>query len=68
MRVTAMLDDEWLAKAREATSIEKTSALINLALRRLIETEASRRLAALGGSEPDLVVPRRRRGEGLEAP
>ncbi len=41
------------------------SALIREALRALIEREASRRLARLGGSEPDLAaIPRRRTKRG----
>ena len=61
MRTTVVLDDELLAKAEEYTGIREKSALIRAALRALVEREAARRLARLGGSEPDLtVVPRRR--------
>jgi hypothetical protein len=53
MRTTLSLDDELLRKAK--------SALMREALRALIERESARRLARLGGSEPNLsVVPRRR--------
>ena len=61
MRTTITLDDDLVATAREFTGITETSALIREALRSLIEWEASRQLAALGGSEPDLVAPPRRR-------
>jgi Arc/MetJ family transcription regulator len=61
MRTTVTLDDELLAKAEEYTGIREKSALIRIALRALVEREAARRLARLGGSEPDLAaIPRRR--------
>lgn len=60
MRTTIALDDELLAEAEEYTGIREKSALIRAALRALVEREAARRLARLGGSEPDLVpIPRR---------
>jgi Arc/MetJ family transcription regulator len=63
MRTTITLDDEAIATARELTGIEETSALLREALKALIEREAARRLARLGGSEPDLrPIPRRRMG------
>ncbi|HEX4042079.1 MAG TPA: type II toxin-antitoxin system VapB family antitoxin [Xanthobacteraceae bacterium] len=61
MRTTLALDDELLAKAQEFTGVKEKSALIREALKALIEREAARRLARLGGSAPDLVAPRRRR-------
>jgi Arc/MetJ family transcription regulator len=61
MRTTITLDDELVAEAEFYTGIQEKSALIREALRALIEREAARRLARLGGSEPDLaVIPRRR--------
>lgn len=61
MRTTVVLDDELLAKAEEYTGIHEKSALIREAFRALIEREAARRLARLGGSEPDLTdIPRQR--------
>lgn len=60
MRTTLTLDDELLAKAREYTGIARTSVLVRQALKALVEREAARRLARLGGSQPDLKVPRRR--------
>jgi len=65
MRTTLALDDELLAKAMEYTGIREKSALIREALRALVEREAARRLARLGGSEPDLAaIPRRRLKRG----
>jgi len=60
MRTTIALDDELLERATSYTGLQERSALIRAALVALIEREASRRLAALGGSEPELVVPGRR--------
>lgn len=61
MRTTLVLDDELLARARELTGMQEKSALVRQALKALIERESARRLARLGGSEPDLQAPRRRR-------
>lgn len=61
MRTTLALDDALLAQAREYTGIKEKSALVNEALRGLVAREAARRLAQLGGTEPDLVAPPRRR-------
>jgi Arc/MetJ family transcription regulator len=61
MRTTVTLDDELVEKARFYTGIKETPALIREALKKLIEREAARRLARLGGTEPDLrPIPRRR--------
>jgi Arc/MetJ family transcription regulator len=65
MRTTVTLDDETIAKAQFYTGIKEKSALIREALKALIEREAARRLARLGGSMPDLKpVPRRRMKRG----
>jgi Arc/MetJ family transcription regulator len=61
MRTTLALDDELLKKAQACTGLKEKSALVREALRALIERESARRLARLGGSEPNLVAPRRRR-------
>jgi Arc/MetJ family transcription regulator len=61
MRTTITLDDELLAKAQEYTGIREKSALVRAALKALVEREAARRLARLGGSEPDLPRISRRR-------
>ncbi len=60
MRTTLAMDDDLLSKAEEYTGLHEKSALVREALKALIERESARRLARLGGSEPDLVpVPRR---------
>jgi Arc/MetJ family transcription regulator len=61
MRTTVTLDDELLAKAEFYTGIKERSALLREALTALVQREAARRLARLGGTEPDLrPIPRRR--------
>ena len=61
MRTTIALDDELLAKAQFYTGIREKSAVVHAALRALVEREAARRLARLGGSQPQLKpIPRRR--------
>jgi Arc/MetJ family transcription regulator len=61
MRTTVALDDELLAKAEEYTGVREKSALLREALKALVEREAGRRLARLGGSQPGFVAGRRRR-------
>jgi Arc/MetJ family transcription regulator len=61
MRTTLALDDELLAKAQAFTGLREKSALVREALKALIERESARRLARLGGSEPQLRPPPRRR-------
>ena len=61
MRTTLALDDEQLAVAQEFTGITEKTALVREAFKALIEREASRRAALLGGTMPDLEdIPRRR--------
>jgi len=61
MRTTISLDDELVKKAQKFTGIKEKSALVRKALQTLVEVEASRRLALLGGSMPGLKqIPRRR--------
>jgi len=63
MRTTLALDDDLLAKAQALTGLQEKSTLIREALKALIARESARRLAALGGSEPDLEPLPRRRAE-----
>ncbi|MEQ8193314.1 MAG: type II toxin-antitoxin system VapB family antitoxin [Rhodospirillales bacterium] len=63
MRTTLALDDELVSKAQDFTGLKEKSALVREALKALIERESARRLARLGGTEPDLKRPRRRRAE-----
>lgn len=61
MRTTLALDDDLVAKAQAFTGVKEKSALVREALKALIEREAARRLARLGGSEPLLAPVSRRR-------
>ncbi|HEY1499775.1 MAG TPA: type II toxin-antitoxin system VapB family antitoxin [Acidobacteriaceae bacterium] len=61
MRTTVTLDDELVAKAGKYTGIEEKSALVNAALKALVEREAAHRLIALGGTMPGFKAPPRRR-------
>lgn len=61
MRTTVTLDDELLADAEKYTKIRERSALVNAGLKALVEREAARRLARLGGTEPQFRAPPRRR-------
>jgi len=63
MRTTLALDDELMAKAQAFTGLKEKSALIREALKALIERESARRLARLGGSDPDATAAPRRRPE-----
>jgi len=63
MRTTIVLDDDLLAMAQEYTGLKEKSAVVREALKALVEREAARRLARLGGTQPDLTVPARRRPE-----
>jgi Arc/MetJ family transcription regulator len=61
MKSTLNIDDELLARASELTGLREKTALVRRGLEALIALESSRRLAALGGSEPKLEpIPRRR--------
>ena len=61
MRTTIALDDELVALAQEYTGLKEKSALVHEALKSLVAREASRRLALLGGTDPDArAAPRRR--------
>jgi Arc/MetJ family transcription regulator len=63
MRATVALDDELVRKAQELSGVTERSALLRMALKSLIHIEASRRLAAVGGTEPDLEAIRRVRAD-----
>lgn len=65
MRTTVTIDDELIADAEAYTGIKEKSALIRHALKTLVEREAAKRLARLGGTQPHLKpITRRRAGGG----
>ena len=61
MRTTFNLDETLLGEAQRLTGISERTAVIHEGLRALIQRESARRLARLGGTEPSLRVPARRR-------
>jgi Arc/MetJ family transcription regulator len=61
MRTTLNLREDLVKEARAATGIDEKTALVHAGLQALVDREKARRLAALGGSEPALARPRRRR-------
>ena len=61
MRTTVTLDDELVAKAQNYTGIKERATLIRMGLEALVQREAARRLARLGGSDPNATAGRRRR-------
>jgi Arc/MetJ family transcription regulator len=61
MRTTVTIDDDLLAAAQEYYDVREKSALINEALRALVEREAANRLQGSAGSEPQFQAPPRRR-------
>ena len=61
MRTTLNIDERLWSEAQRMTGIAGKTELVQQGLRALIESESAKRLAELGGSEPQLVpVPRRR--------
>jgi Arc/MetJ family transcription regulator len=65
MRTTLNIDEDLFKRARQLTGIEEKTALVRAGLEALIARGAARRLAALGGTEPELRhIPRRRPGPG----
>lgn len=54
MRTTLNIEDELLAKAQRVSGLKEKTALVREGLKALIERESARRLARLGGTEPQL--------------
>jgi Arc/MetJ family transcription regulator len=61
MKFTIAIDDELFAKAKQFAGVTDESAVVMEALKALVEREAARRLARMGGTQPDAKVPPRRR-------
>jgi Arc/MetJ family transcription regulator len=59
MRTTVTLDDDLIADAATYSGLDDKSKLINLALDYYVKRMAAKRLIALGGTMPDLVIPAR---------
>ena len=61
MRTTLNIDERLVERAGELTGIKEKTALVRAGLTALIERESAKRLAALGGTMPNIQpVPRRR--------
>lgn len=63
MRTTLNIDDQLLAKAQQITGITGKSELVQEGLKALIERGGTKRLAGLGGSQPNFQSIPRRRGK-----
>ena len=61
MRTTLNIDDDLVTKAVRLTGVSEKTSLVRMGLQALIARESSRRLADLGGSEPDVSPIHRRR-------
>lgn len=61
MRTTLNIDDTLLKEAARLSGIGEKTAVVRAGLEALIARESARRLAALGGREPDIRGIRRRR-------
>lgn len=61
MRTTLNIDDQLIKHAARLTGVEEKTHLVRLGLEALIAREAAKRLAKLGGSDPNLKAIRRRR-------
>lgn len=66
MRTTVTIDDDLMAAAMEYSGLVEKSAILRLALQAYVSREASRRLARMGGSQPDFELAPRRRLFGVE--
>lgn len=66
MRTTWNIGEDLLAVAQRLTGLNGKAELVRAGLQALIERESARRLARLGGSQPQLkAVPRRRTTKDL---
>jgi len=63
MRITLNIEDDLVERASKLTGIKEKTSLVRKGLETLISIESSKRLAALGGSEKKIRMPRRRRSE-----
>jgi len=61
MRTTVILDETLLAEAAALSGVQDRNALLHEALQALVQRESARRLATLGGTQPEVrSIPRRR--------
>jgi len=63
MRSTLNIDDRLIEEASRVTGIKEKTALVRAGLEALIARERARRLAALGGTQPNFQAAPRRRSQ-----
>ena len=63
LRTNVNIAAQLLAQAQRITGVSEKTVLIREGLRALIERESARRLAQLGGSEPQLKTITRRQSD-----
>ncbi len=61
MRTTVTIDDELVETAMKYTGVKERATLIRMGLEALVQREAARRLALMGGSDPAATAGPRRR-------
>lgn len=66
MRTTLNIDDALYEEAANLTGVREKTALIKEGLIALIQRESARRLALLGGSDPNATAAPRRRPDDME--
>lgn len=60
MRTTLTLDDDLLLQAQKISGLTERTQLLREALQALVQRESAKRLAQLGGTEPQLQAVARR--------
>ncbi len=68
MRTTMIINDELLAEAMRLSGLREKTAVVHAGLEALIARESGRRLARLGGSDPDAAAAPRRRPASAPKP
>jgi Arc/MetJ family transcription regulator len=63
MRTTLNIDDHLVEEARRLSGINEKTALVRAGLEALIAREIGRRLAALGGTQPEFEAAPRARAQ-----
>lgn len=66
MRTTVTLDDDLMESAMEYSGLTEKSSVLRVALQAYVAREAGRRLARMGGSQPDFEAGPRKRYFGVE--
>jgi Arc/MetJ family transcription regulator len=62
-----IINDELLAKAMRLSGLDEKTAVVHAGLEALVARESARRLARLGGSDPEASVTPRRRQAATKA-